>query len=92
MVDGATWIAIALSIVSLLSVLGGWVAFVTKLKQELKAHKEMDDQRFDEMENKLDEINQSRKEMHKENIQKADEQNRKLDEILRAVTQKERGH
>jgi uncharacterized membrane protein (DUF106 family) len=85
MVDGATWIAIALSIVSLLSVLGGWVAFVTKLKQELKAHIDMDDEKFDSLEEKLKEINDERKAQHRQNMEK-------LDRILEAVSQKERGH
>jgi hypothetical protein len=85
MVDGATWIAIALSIVSLLSVLGGWVAFVTKLKQELKAHMDMDDEKFDSLEEKLKEINDERKQQHKQNMDK-------LDRILEAVSSKERGH
>lgn len=93
MIDGATWIAVALSIVSLLSVIGGWIAFVTKLKQELKAHMDMDDERFDTINQKMKDQTQRQDQQHRENIRRIEGQNRVLDEILRAVTAtKEKGH
>lgn len=81
----ATIVGMILSIISILGLVGTWIAFITKLKQELKAHLQMDDQRFETMGEKIDDIEAIQKEMHKENLKRLDSQTDLLRDILREV-------